>query len=108
MGRDSRVARRYMLRYTEQYISHGTGAVGKPLMLRDEDDRRIERLKARLGAPSKVQVVRSALDLLEARADREERVARWKRIVPLIAESSAEVNREFRAGNRRRWARVDD
>jgi hypothetical protein len=94
--------------YTTKYISDRTPPVGKPLMLRDEDHRRIERLKQRLGAPSKVQVVRSALDLLEARADREEKVARWKRIVPLIVESSVEVNREFRPGARGRLLRLDD
>jgi hypothetical protein len=69
--------------------------VGKPLMLREDDDRRIERLKRRLGAPSKVQVVRSALGLLEARADREEKIARWRRAARLAAASSAEVNRAF-------------
>ena len=76
-------------------------------MLRDEDDRRIERLKTRLGAPSKVDVVRSALTLLEARADRDERIARWRKLVPLIVESSAAVNREFRPGARRRLQRLD-
>jgi len=80
--------------------------MGKPLMLRDDDDRRIERLKTRLGAPSKVQVVRSALDLLEARADREERIVRWRHAARLVAESSAEVNREFRPGARRRLQRL--
>jgi hypothetical protein len=80
--------------------------MGKLLMLRDDDDRRIERLKTRLGAPSKVQVVRSALDLLEARADREERIVRWRRAARLVAASSAKVNREFRPGARRRLQRL--
>ena len=96
------------MRYTQRYISNRTRPVGKPLMLRDDDDKRIERLKTRLHAPSKVQVVRSALDLLEAQAERQDRVARWKRIVPLIAEESAKVNREFRPGNIRRLAHLDD
>ena len=52
--------------------------MGKPLMLREDDDRRIERLKTRLGAPSKVAVVRSALDLLETQAEHAERVVRWR------------------------------
>jgi len=97
-----------MSRYTRSYISHRIAPVGKPLMLRDEDDRRIERLKARLGAPSKVQVVRSALDLLEAQAEREERIARWKRAAALVAEESARVNAEFREGHVRRLARLVD
>jgi hypothetical protein len=80
--------------------------MGKLLMLRDDDDRRIERLKTRLGAPSKVQVVRSALDLLEAHADREERIVRWRHAARLVAQSSAKVNREFRPGARRRLQRL--
>lgn len=74
--------------------------MGKPLMLRDDDDRRIERLKRRLRAPSKVDVVRSALALLEAQADRAERVARWRRSVRLVAESSREVLRDFQPHSR--------
>lgn len=91
-----------MRRYTTSYIANRMRPVGKPLMLREDDDRRIERLKRRLGAPSKVQVVRSALGLLEARADREERLARWRRVIPLVAESSAEVNRDFQPHSRLR------
>jgi len=76
--------------------------MGKPLMLREEDDRRIERLKTRLGAPSKVAVVRSALDLLETRAEHAERVVRWRRAARLAAASSAEVLRDFQAHSRLR------
>ena len=39
--------------------------MGKLLMLREADDERIERLRARLGIPRKVDVVRAAMDLLE-------------------------------------------
>jgi hypothetical protein len=84
------------------YIANRMPPVGKPLMLREDDDRRIERLKRRLGAPSKVQVVRSALVLLEVQADREEKIARWRKLVPLLAESSAEVNRDFQPHSRLR------
>ena len=69
--------------------------MGKPLMLRDEDDRRIERLKGRLHAATKVAVVRSGLDLLEREADRLERIARWRRAAGLARESSLEVLRDF-------------
>lgn len=85
-----------------RYIANRTPPVGKPLMLREDDDRRIERLKRRIGAPSKVQVVRSALGLLEAQADRAEKIARWRKLVPLLAESSAEVNRDFQPHSRLR------
>ena len=51
--------------------------MGKPLMLQEADADRIETLKKRLGARTKIQVVRSALDLLERDAERAERVARW-------------------------------
>lgn len=89
------------------YITSRTRPVGKPLMLRDEDDKRIERLKRRLGAPTKVQVVRSALDLLEAKADREEKIARWRRAAQLVAAESMRVNREFQEGHRRRLAQFE-
>lgn len=64
-------------------------------MLRDEDDRRIVRLKRRLGAKTKVEVVRSGLDLLEREAERREKIARWRRAAALARESSLEVNREW-------------
>ena len=76
--------------------------MGKPLMLREEDDRRIERLKTRLGAPSKVAVVRSALDLLETQAEHAERVVRWRRAARLAAASSAAVLRDFQPHSRLR------
>ena len=85
-----------------RYTPDGTQAVGKPLMLREEDDRRIERLKSRLGAPSKVAVVRSALDLLETQAARAERVVRWRKAAHLAAASSVEVLRDFQPHSRLR------
>ena len=76
--------------------------MGKPLMLREEDDRRLERLKSRLGAPSKVAVVRSALDLLEIQAAHAERVVRWRKAARLAAASSDEVLRDFQPHSRLR------
>ena len=70
--------------------------MGKPLMLRDEDDRRIERLKRRLRAPTKIDVVRSGLDLLERAAERQERIERWRRAARLARDSSAEFQRQVR------------
>jgi hypothetical protein len=74
--------------------------MGKPLMLRDEDDQRIERLKSRLNARSKVDVVRSGLDLLEREAERRERIVRWRRAAQLARDSSLEVLRDFQRHSR--------
>ena len=69
--------------------------MGKPLMLQEADAERIETLKKRLGARTKIQVVRSALDLLERDAERAERVARWRKAVKLVQPESRRVLREF-------------
>lgn len=74
--------------------------MGKPLMLQEDDFIRIEALKQRLGAPTKVDVVRSGLDLLERAVDREERVARWQRAAPRVAEGSRTALQDFRSHSR--------
>jgi len=79
--------------------------MGKPLMLQEADADRIETLKKRLGARTKIQVVRSALDLLERDTERAERVARWRKAVKLVAPESQKVMREFQRHSRLR--RVD-
>jgi hypothetical protein len=79
--------------------------MGKPLMLQEADADRIETLKKRLGARTKIQVVRSALDLLERDAERAERVARWRKAVKLVAPEGQKVMREFQRHSRLR--RVD-
>jgi hypothetical protein len=76
--------------------------MGKPLMIQEDDDRRIERLKERLGIDRKVDVVRAGIALLEARAEREERAARWRRAAAHAAASSRSVNAEFRDRSRLR------
>ena len=76
--------------------------MGKPLMLREEDDARIEMLKQRTGARSKVDVVRTALDLLQSEVERGERIARWKRAVRLVRGESRKVMREFQPRSRLR------
>ena len=53
--------------------------MGVPVMLQEADAQRIELLKNRLGARSKVEVVRRALDLLERDAERTDRVRRSAR-----------------------------
>jgi len=74
-------------------------------MLQEADAERIETLKKRLGARTKIDVVRSALDLLERDADRTELVARWRKAVRLVAGESRKVSREFRRHSR--LARLD-
>jgi hypothetical protein len=74
--------------------------MGKLLMLREADDRRIERLRERLGIERKVDVVRAGMDLLEAAADRREQVERWRRATARAARSSRLVNADFRRHSR--------
>ena len=50
--------------------------MGKPLMLQEADDARIDSLKKRLHARTKIEVARSALDLLERDAERAERMTK--------------------------------
>ena len=74
--------------------------MGKPLMLQEADAERIEILKQRMGARTKIEVVRSALDLLERSTERGERVRRWERAVKLVAGESRAVQREFQRHSR--------
>ena len=70
--------------------------MGKPLMIQEADDERIESLKKRLGLESKVGVVRAGIDLLEKEADRQDKLKRWRRAAALAAKTSREVNEDFR------------
>ncbi|TMA76897.1 MAG: hypothetical protein E6J72_16545 [Deltaproteobacteria bacterium] len=79
--------------------------MGKPLMLQEADAARIEMLKKRLRARTKIEVVRSALDLLERDAERAARVARWRRAARLVAPQSRAALREFQRHSRLR--RID-
>jgi hypothetical protein len=71
-------------------------------MLQEADDARIESLKKRLGARTKIAVVRSALDLLERDAERAERVANWRRVAGVVARESRVALKEFRPHSRLR------
>ena len=79
--------------------------MGKPLMLQEADAERIESLKKRLHARTKIEVVRSALDLLERDAERAERVVKWRKSVGVAVRESRAVQRDFRPHSRLR--RVD-
>jgi hypothetical protein len=74
--------------------------MGKPLMIQEEDERRIESLKRRLGIQHKVDVLRAGIDLLEKQADRMERIRRWKRSAALVTQTSREVNAGFQKHSR--------
>ena len=74
--------------------------MGKPLMLQEADAERIETLKKRLGVRTKIDVVRSALDLLERDAEKTERVVRWRKAARMVAAESRKVSREFQHHSR--------
>jgi hypothetical protein len=74
--------------------------MGKLLMLQEADAERIETLKKRLGARTKIDVVRSALDLLEQDAEKTERAVRWRKAAKLVATESRKVSREFQRHSR--------
>ena len=76
--------------------------MGKPLMLQEADAERIEALKKRLHARTKIEIVRSALDLLERDAERTERVAKWHRAVGVAVRESRTVLGDFRSHSRLR------
>lgn len=74
--------------------------MGKPLMIQPEDDNRIESLKEKTGARSKVDVVRAALTLLEEDVKRSERVKRWERAAKVVGKSGLDVLKEFQTPER--------
>ncbi|MBI4042832.1 MAG: hypothetical protein HY391_05080 [Deltaproteobacteria bacterium] len=74
--------------------------MGKPLMIQESDDRRIESLKKKIGVKTKVEVVRRALELLEERAERVARISQWKKAARLAAKSSYEVLSDFKPHSR--------
>ena len=76
--------------------------MGRPLMLQEADAERIETLKKRLDARTKIEVVRRALDLLERDAEKVERVAQWRKAARLVAHESGRVLREFQRHSRLR------
>ena len=74
--------------------------MGKPLMLQEDDAERIEALKERLGARTKIDVVRSALALLERDAERAERMVRWRKAAKMVAPESQRVLLQFQRHSR--------
>lgn len=74
--------------------------MGKPLMIQPEDDSRIESLKEKTGAKSKVDVVRAALSLLEADVKKSERIRRWEKAAKIVGKSGLDVLKEFQTKER--------
>lgn len=74
--------------------------MGKPLMIQEEDNQKIEELKERIGAKTKIEVLRSALTLLEEKISREDRVKRWKRAAKVVGLSDMEVLKDFQTEKR--------
>jgi hypothetical protein len=74
--------------------------MGKPMMIQDDDDQKIESLKKRLGAKTKIEVLRIALQLLETDLARSERVKRWQKAVKVVGTSGLDILREFQTSKR--------
>ncbi len=74
--------------------------MGKPLMIQEEDERRIDTLKRRLKIARKVDILRAGIELLEKEADRRDKILRWKRAAALAAKTSQKVNADFRRYSR--------
>lgn len=69
-------------------------------MIQEDDDRRIENLKRELHMNKKIDVIRAGLAKLEEEARRLQRIKRWRRAVKLVADNSAEINKEFQSYSR--------
>ncbi len=74
--------------------------MGIPLMIQEDDNKRIEHLKKDFAIHKKIDVIRAGLALLEKEAERIKRVKRWKHAAKLVSKSSAEVNKEFQPHSR--------
>lgn len=74
--------------------------MGKPLMIQLDDEKKIDELKEKLHAKTKIEVVRAGLELLEKEINRKEKIENWKKVAALVSSSSREVNLEFQKYSR--------
>lgn len=74
--------------------------MGKPLTIQIEDENKIEELKDKIGAKTKIEVIRRALSLLEEDVEKNYRIERWKKAAKLVGNSSMEVFQDFNTRNR--------
>lgn len=69
--------------------------MGKPFTIQENDDDRLKALQIPLGAKTKVEVLRRALDSLEENINKQKRISQWERGVKLVLKQSSRVNKEF-------------
>jgi hypothetical protein len=74
--------------------------MGKPLMIQTADNDKIEELKSKLGVKTKIEVLRTALILLEENLSKEARVKRWQKAARIVGTTSMEVLKEFQTKKR--------
>jgi len=74
--------------------------MGKPLMIQESDDLRIEHLKKSLAIHKKIDVIRAGLALLEKEAAHIKKIKRWKQAAKLVAKNSRDINKEFQLHSR--------
>jgi hypothetical protein len=74
--------------------------MGKPLMIQIEDNDKIEELKSKLGVKTKIEVVRSALILLEEKISKEVRIKRWQKAAGIVGDASMRILKEFQSSKR--------
>lgn len=74
--------------------------MGKPLTIQIEDENKIEELKDKIGAKTKIEVIRRALNLLEEDVERNQRIDRWNKAAKLVGASGMEVLKDFSTKNR--------
>ncbi len=64
-------------------------------MIQAQDDELIEELKEKTGAPTKIDVVRRALRLLEADVDKQGQIKKWRKAVALVGDDNLKEGRLF-------------
>ena len=74
--------------------------MGKPLMIQNEDNEKIEQLRDKLGVKTKIEVLRTALILLEEKIIKEARIKRWQKAAKLVGGTGLEVMKEFQTKKR--------
>lgn len=69
-------------------------------MIQNEDNEKIEQLRDKLGVKTKIEVLRTALILLEEKIIKEARIKRWQKAAKLVGGTGLEVMKEFQTKKR--------
>lgn len=69
-------------------------------MIQTEDDELIQVLKEKLGAKTKIEVLRQALALLDEVIEKRYRIEQWKKVAKIVGSSGLAVGKEFKYKNR--------